>query len=223
MTPTIAGLVLAAGAGNRLGTPKAALPWAGRTLLDHAVTRLRDGGCDPVHAVIGAAADRIRTATTVPVHFVHNPHWPDGMGGSLRAGLRALPGTADAVVVILVDQPGITAEAVTRIRTALATGAPIARAGYRRDTGRPRPDTGPRPGRDTGLRPGHPVGFAQPLWTRLADAVHDDVGARDFLAAHPELITTIDCTDTGNPDDIDTPAQLAAALSRLTTGRGEGS
>ena len=114
MTPTIAGLVLAAGAGNRLGTPKAALPWAGRTLLDHAVTRLRDGGCDPVHAVIGAAADRIRTATTVPVHFVHNPHWPDGMGGSLRAGLRALPGTADAVVVILVDQPGLTAEAVAQ-------------------------------------------------------------------------------------------------------------
>ncbi|WP_053202404.1 nucleotidyltransferase family protein [Jiangella muralis] len=186
MPSDVAGLVLAAGSGSRYGGPKALVEYEGSRLVDRAVSLLRGGGCAPVVVVSGAVP------LTVPgAVVVHNPDWATGMGSSLRAGLRALSwAPTDAVVVALVDQPWVGVEAVTRLRTAWAAGdVPVAVATY------------------DGRR-GNPVLLARPVWPEVAALADGDVGARPFMQAHPDLVTLVDCTGTGSPADVDTPADL---------------
>jgi nicotine blue oxidoreductase len=181
---TVAGLLLAAGAGSRFGRPKALVPFRGRTLLEHGVALLAGGGCDPVYVVSGAAPLTCPGATVVD-----NPAWRSGMGSSLQAGIAALPGEADAAVVALVDQPLVGVEAVRRLIAAHRAGARLAVAGY---AGEPR----------------NPVLLSREYWPELLASVRGDRGARAFLRAHPELVTLVECGDTGSPADIDTPEDL---------------
>jgi CTP:molybdopterin cytidylyltransferase MocA len=190
-TAVVTGLVLAAGAGRRFGAPKALVPWRGGTLLDQAVSTLQDGGCAPVYAVVGASADDVAAATSTEFVSVRNDDWPSGMASSLRAGLAALPTDAGAVVIMLVDQPGISAVAVTRVREAHARGAPVAIATY-------------------GGRRAHPVLIDRAFWSDVAATAAGDAGAKDFLSRRPELIVEVDCTDAGTPFDIDTPEDRMA-------------
>lgn len=180
----IAGLLLAAGQGSRLGRPKALVEIDGRRLVDRAVEVLRTGGLAPVVVVSGAAPIDIPGVTVA-----HNPDWPTGMGSSLRTGLAALPPDADAVVVTLVDQPGIGPEAVRRLVTAYEAGAEVAVATY-------------------GGAPRNPVLLARAHWSAAAASATGDRGARAFLRTHPGLVTPVECADVASPDDIDTPADL---------------
>jgi nicotine blue oxidoreductase len=195
----IAGLVLAAGGGRRFGKPKALAEWAGRTLLDHAVETLRHGGCDPVYAVIGAAAHQLPAATSTAFVPVINYQWSNGMGSSLRAGLTALPAATPAVVVMLVDQPAVRPEAISRVRAAHAAGSRVAIATY-------------------GGERAHPVLFDRSTWSELTEAAVGDVGARSFLAAHPDLIVEVDCTGAGHARDIDTVDDWVAMTSSMRGG-----
>ena len=87
--PKVAGVLLAAGAGRRLGRPKALVEVGGARLVDHGARVLAGGGADPVVVVTGAAP------VTLPgVITAVNPDWPSGMGSSLAAGLRAVPPAA---------------------------------------------------------------------------------------------------------------------------------
>ncbi|MFI9719841.1 NTP transferase domain-containing protein [Streptomyces sp. NPDC052396] len=187
----VAGLVLAAGGGRRLGgRPKALLPHRGRTLLDHAAEALRAAGCTPVHAVLGAAADKVRAGLSGVVPVV-NPDWGQGMGSSLRAGLNSLaPVEASAVAVLLVDQPRIGAPAVVRVLAAHRAGADLVAAAY------------------AGRR-GHPVLFARRHWPGITELATGDQGARAYLRAHAAELTLVECGDIAAPDDIDSPADLA--------------
>ena len=127
----VAGLVLAAGAGRRLGRPKALLEIGGERLVDRAVRILRQGGVETVVVVSGAAP-----LDGVDATVVNNPQWDSGMGSSLRVGLGALPTEVDAVVVALVDTPRIGPEAVHRVigsghgRAALAVATYDGRRGH---------------------------------------------------------------------------------------------
>ena len=85
MAARVAGILLAAGDGTRLGQPKATVQLGGATLAERGVRLLRDGGADPVLVVTGAVPVEIPGTTAV-----HNPDWLSGMGSSLAAGLRAL-------------------------------------------------------------------------------------------------------------------------------------
>lgn len=117
----VAGLLLAAGGGRRLGgRPKALLPHRGRPLVEHAIGVLRAGGCARVHVVLGARAEDVRDqASLAGCVLVDNPRWEEGMGSSLRAGLDSLADSgARAALVSLVDQPGIGREAVARVLAA---------------------------------------------------------------------------------------------------------
>ncbi len=190
--PVVAGVLLAAGGGRRLGgRPKALLEHRGRPLVEHAVRALRNGGCGPVHVVLGAAADEVRaladlSACTVTV----NPSWEEGMGSSLRAGLGALAGSdADAALVLLVDQPGIGAEAVARVRSAYRSRTALAAASY------------------DGER-GHPVLFGADRWEGVAEGAVGDQGARAYLRAHRDAITLVECSDVARAHDIDTTEDL---------------
>jgi CTP:molybdopterin cytidylyltransferase MocA len=180
----VAGLVLAAGGGRRLGGPKALVEVGGLSLAERGVRTLLDGGCATVHMVTGAAPVAIPGAVGVD-----NPHWAEGMGSSVRAGLAALPDTAGAAVVMPVDQPLITPEAVARLIAAFRAGAPLAAAVY---AGRRR----------------NPVLLSREHWTAVAEAAHGDVGARRFLDRHPDLVRLVECGDVADPADIDTPEDL---------------
>ncbi|MGH3273250.1 MAG: nucleotidyltransferase family protein, partial [Streptosporangiaceae bacterium] len=81
MEPRVAGILLAAGAGSRIGQPKALVDIDGQSLIGRGVTLLREGGAAPVIVVTGAAAVNLTGVVTV-----HNPDWRSGMGSSLAAG-----------------------------------------------------------------------------------------------------------------------------------------
>lgn len=184
----VAGLVLAAGAGRRYGGPKALVRYDGQLLVERAVEVLRTAGCAPIVVVLGAAADRVRAEASLgDATPIDNPDWSSGMGSSLRAGLAALTGTdAAAAVVQLVDTPGITPEAVRRL-VAIADHAVLAMAGY-------------------GQRRGHPVLLGRDHWHGIAQLAVGDVGARPYLASHPDSIHIVQCGDVADDADLDTPA-----------------
>ncbi|MEU5362077.1 nucleotidyltransferase family protein [Streptomyces sp. NPDC005925] len=190
--PQIAGLLLAAGGGRRLGgRPKALLEHRGRPLVEHAVGVLRAAGCARVHVVLGAAAGDVRARAELDgCVLVDNPEWEAGMGSSLRAGLASLTGTgARAALVSLVDQPGIGPEATARVRAAYRDGTSLASAAY------------------AGVR-GHPVLLGAAHWADIAASATGDRGARAYLAAHEGAITLVECGDVAEAFDIDTAADL---------------
>ena len=199
MRSAVAGVLLAAGEGSRFGRPKALVELDGQTLAERGVTLLRAGGTDPVLIVTGAAQVELR-----PEHqarTVYNREWRTGMGSSLRAALRALTELEagpeiGAVVVALADQPLVGTEAVGRLIAAYRSGAGVAVAAY-------------------GGKPRNPVLLAREHWPEVIATATGDQGARAFLRARPELVTLVECGDTGRPDDIDTPADLEhIAVSR---------
>ncbi len=102
----VAGVVLAAGAGRRMGRPKATLSWAGEPLVRRAARTALTAGLEPVVVVLGAEAAKARRALAgLPVQVVHNPRWAQGQGTSVAAGVAALPPTVGAAVFLLVDMP----------------------------------------------------------------------------------------------------------------------
>ena len=195
----VAGVLLAAGQGSRFGRPKALVELDGQTLAERGVGLLRAGGADPVLNVTGAA--QVELGAEAQVRTVYNAEWPTGMGSSLRAALRALAEPdvgpeVGAAVVALADQPLVGAAAVSRLIAAYRAGASVAVAGY---DGKPR----------------NPVLLAREHWPEVIAMATGDQGARAFLRARPDLVTLVECGDTGRPDDIDTPADLEhIAISR---------
>ncbi|MFF9095767.1 NTP transferase domain-containing protein [Streptomyces sp. NPDC014776] len=188
----VAGLLLAAGGGRRLGgRPKALLEHRGRPLVEHAVGVLRAAGCTRVHVVLGAAADAVRQRAGLEgCVLVDNPRWEEGMGSSLRAGLASLAGSgARAALVSLVDQPGIGPEAVARVLGAYEDERTLVSAAY------------------DGVR-GHPVLFGAAHWAGIAATATGDRGARAYLKEHADAVRLVECADVAQPYDIDTEADL---------------
>jgi len=188
----VAGVLLAAGQGSRFGRPKALVELDGQTLAERGVGLLRAGGADPVLIVTGAA--QVELGADARVRTVYNAEWPTGMGSSLRAALHALADPdvgpdVGAAVVALADQPLVGATAVRRLIAAYQAGATVAVAAY---DGKPR----------------NPVLLAREHWPEVIAMATGDQGARAFLRARPDLVTLVECGDTGRPDDIDTPADL---------------
>ncbi|BEL12244.1 nucleotidyltransferase family protein [Actinoplanes sichuanensis] len=181
---TVAGLVLAAGAGRRYGMPKALVPYQGRLLVQWAAATLHEAGCASVTVVLGAAADEVRAAAPDLPATVVNPDWATGMGSSLRAGLAALAGTgATAAVVLLVDMPGVSVEAVRRILAHAGPGA-LVTGGY-------------------GERRGHPVLLGRDHWAGVSASATGDRGARDYLRAN--AVRVVPVGDVADDFDIDVP------------------
>jgi CTP:molybdopterin cytidylyltransferase MocA len=194
-------LILAAGGGRRLGGPKALLRHGNATLVERAVAAARDGGCDPTVVVLGAKADAVQAQVDLSgVTVVVNRGWGSGMGSSLRAGLAALADTeVRAVVVLLVDMPGITGAAIRRV-AALPYGAALVCASY-------------------GGRRGHPMLLGRDHWPGIVTLAASDVGARPYLLAHKDEIQDIVCDDVAHDGDVDT-AQDAERFGVTVPGPG---
>lgn len=198
MEAVIQGLLLAAGAGSRMGRPKGLVrtpdgePW-----LTRSVGALLDGGCDRVTVVLGAAADEVvqlfraewPRSRASPVGFVVAYDWAEGLSASLRAGLAALASTeASAAVIHLVDLPDVTSEVV------------------RRFTGDARPDALLRATYHS--RPGHPVTVGRAHWAAIGRQITADRGAGAYLAAHGAVL--VECGDLATGADIDFEPRGAA-------------
>jgi molybdenum cofactor cytidylyltransferase len=179
-----AGLVLAAGEGRRFGGTKQLAPFRGRPLLEHALAAV--AGLSPRVVVLGHAADEIRAAVDLQgARPVTCDAWREGQAASLRCGLAALAGAAE-VLVILGDQPGITAAAVAAVAAA-GGDADAVRATY-------------------GGVPGHPVLLRRPLLAR-ADELRGDAGFRDLLER--ARVQAVEIGHLADPADIDTREELA--------------
>jgi CTP:molybdopterin cytidylyltransferase MocA len=157
---------------------------------------LADGGCRPVFVVVGSAAHTVSELVPEPAHPVLAVDWAEGLGASLRAGLAGLAaGLAGdvragavpvvAVLIGLVDTPGVSSAVVARLLPAAGPQV-LARATYRG-------------------RPGHPVLIGCEHWAGVAAAAHGDVGARGYLAGRDD-IRLIECADAGDGEDRDYPA-----------------
>jgi len=171
----VAGVLLAAGAGTRYGMPKV-LAEQGEWLR-LAVEALRNGGCDDVVVVLGAAVVDVPE----PARTVIATDWADGMSASVRSGLAAIVG-ADLAVLHTVDTPDVGADVVRRVLAAAGTSG-LARAAY------------------TG-RPGHPVVIATGFWKALVADLHGDEGARRFLSGRTDVVT-VECGDLASGEDVD--------------------
>lgn len=191
----VLGVVLAAGAGRRMGGPKALVGplAAGRlTPLQQVCQWVHDAGCQQVFAVIGAAADQVCAAVpAIPwLHLVEAVDWAEGMGASLRAGLRAAAGTScDLALITLVDLPDVRTGVHSRLLCEAAAGpGTLARASY-------------------AGTPGHPVLIGRDWWPEAGTVAVGDRGARALFAEHRHQL--VECGDLASGIDTDTPTGCA--------------
>lgn len=179
---TTAGVVLAAGAGRRMGRPKALVDgW-----LPHAIDTLAD--CERVIVVLGAQADAARALIANPdVQVVVAHDWDTGMGASLRAGLSAIPEVlpdATRCLLTLVDLPDVGVDVIGRVLAQPDTPDALARASY-------------------DAVPGHPVLMGRDHWAGAMAGATGDRGARDYLRGHQTVL--VECGDLATGRDVDRP------------------
>ena len=186
MADGVPGLLLAAGEGRRMGMPKALVrDDDGTSWLRRSLAAMRDGGCAEITVVLGAGAAEARLLLDGSVHAVIAGDWAEGMGASLRTGLRALgDADTDAVVVSLVDLPDVGAEVVRRLLDLATDPGVLARAAYDGE-------------------PGHPVLLGHDHWAGVLATARGDRGARDYLTEHEVLL--VECGDLATGRDRDEP------------------
>lgn len=190
----VAGVLLAAGAGRRMGRPKALVELGGEPLVRRGARALLDAGLAPVVVVLGADAATARALLPADprLEAVTAEGWAEGMGASLRTGLAALHRhpDVDAALVTLVDVPGIGAAALRRVADTATGRHGLARGAF-------------------DGRPGHPVLIGRAHWDAVVAGARGDEGARSFLRGRTD-IAPVEVGDVAEPDDLDTPEDVLA-------------
>jgi molybdenum cofactor cytidylyltransferase len=185
----ITGIVLAAGTSSRFGRTKQLLQLNGKPLVQHAVDAAAAGGLDEIVVVLGHDAERVGASLHLPPsgRTVLNRSYEAGQSTSLAAGLDAAGPESDAAVVLLADQPGITAEHLRALVDGFESGRPlVVRLRFRDGPG--------------------PALLSREVWDE-ARRLAGDTGAREIITAHPEWVKEI-VVDSDAPADVDRPADL---------------
>lgn len=179
------GVVLAAGRSSRLGTPKQLLAYRGRTLLDAALDVAKASALDQVVVALGGAADDVRdTVDLSGLTVVDNVHHAAGCSSSIVAALRAVDARADAIVLLLGDQPGVLPSTIDGLRDACAGArAPVGVCRY--DDGR-----------------GHPFWFDRSMFAAL-EGLHGDKAVWKLLESDRWPVTEFPVAGEV-PIDVDT-------------------
>ena len=186
MRKFISGLILGAGASERLGQPKQLLPFGGTTLLGWVIAQAqRAAGLDELVVVLGRAAEQIRQRIDFgAAKVVENPVFSEGCASSYRAGIGALDPQSEAIMILLGDQPGIKPGVMDQVAEKWRHGqSQIAICSYHG-------------------RKGHPMIFARPLFDQLL-GLHGDKAAWKLVDANPDLVQEIEF-DLPAPEDINT-------------------
>jgi molybdenum cofactor cytidylyltransferase len=186
MQKFISGLILAAGTSSRMGQPKQLLPFRGTILLDWVMAQAESASAlDEVIVVLGRAADEIRPQLrNTRAKVIINPVFTEGCSGSYKAGMATIDPRAEAVMVLLGDQPGVNSAVIDQVAQDWRTqGGRIALTAYRG-------------------RRGHPMVFAHELFDQLRQ-LSGDKAAWKILDAHPDWVRDV-AVDHAFPEDIDT-------------------
>jgi molybdenum cofactor cytidylyltransferase len=195
----IAAVVLAAGRSSRMGGPNKLLAEIrGRPLVRIVADAALASHARPVIVVTGHQRERVEAALAgLPVKLVHNPHFADGLGTSLKAGIGALPAETDGVIVCLGDMPQVNAALIDRLIGALD------------------PDKGALVVVPTidGKR-GNPVVWSRRFFPDLM-AVEGDIGARHLIGRYAEAVAELPVTGNAALIDVDTPEALEAVKAEL--------
>lgn len=180
----IAGIILAAGASSRMGSPKALLEYRGETFIQRLV-RVLAAVCDPLIVVLGYHSDALRPAISNAI-IVVNPAPERGQLSSLQTGLAALPPAADGFLFTPVDSPAVEASTVERLAAAFRRRDPAMQLVIPRYQG----------------KRGHPVFVTRAIANELS-ALPLTAQARDVIHAHLPDTLYIDVDDPGILTDID--------------------
>ena len=184
--PRVAGIVLAAGEGSRMGRTKQLLPFRGKTILECVVDSALASSLHRVVVVLGHRADLVSPFQAGRgVSLVVNPHYQRGQGSSLKAGMQALTEETEAVLFLLGDQPLITPAIIASILAAYAAS--------------PSPVVVPV---HAGRR-GNPVLFSRETFSRLA-ALSEECGARPLFEEYAARLLTVPVADAAIHFDVDT-------------------
>lgn len=183
-------LILAAGASTRMGQSKQMLVVDGKPLLVHSVRVALATGAD-VFVVLGANAEAHKAVLRdLPVHLIDHPQWKNGMGSSLKAGLKAIltaHPAATGVLIMLCDQPRVSSSHLRALLTQATRSekAIIASRYHQTD--------------------GVPALFKQPVFSSLL-VLSDEAGAAKFIRSHPDQVDVVDfpegIIDLDTPDDV---------------------
>ena len=195
---TVGAVVLAAGAGSRIGgRPKALLELGGVPLILRQLIELSGAGVDEVAVVLGHHADAIEAAVrSFPITLVRNPSPDDGQASSVRIGLRALSPKLDAVMVALADQPLINAQDISALIGAFKKRGDAAMVVPR-----------------VAGEPGNPVIFDASLRDEWL-AGETNAACRRWRETHPERVLWFDTDNSRYRVDIDTPEDLLRFTER---------
>jgi CTP:molybdopterin cytidylyltransferase MocA/xanthine/CO dehydrogenase XdhC/CoxF family maturation factor len=189
----IAGVVLAAGMSTRMGKNKLALPLHGKPLVRHAVEAALTAALDPVIVVIGHNAAVMRDALGgLPVHFVQNDAFAEGLSTSLRIGIKSVSPTCDGAMILLGDMPNVSPELIERIIAAFdpAQSCVICVATAKGERG-------------------HPVLWGRQIFGEMEE-LRGDTGARALMIRHADLVCDVEAGDDTPLADIDTPEAFEA-------------
>jgi molybdenum cofactor cytidylyltransferase len=191
MQSRVSAVVLAAGMSRRMGSPKQLLQVGGKTLLGNVLENLRGARLGEIILVLGASAREILEQNDATgLRVVLNDAFEGGMGTSLRAGLAAVDARAEAALIVLADQPFVTAATFDRLIEQYREHRPqIALPIYK------------------GFR-GNPVLLDRSVFAEVM-ALTGDVGCRAIFGSHTENILKVPVEDIGVLLDIDTSADLS--------------
>lgn len=191
--PRIAGLVLAAGRSSRMGAlNKLLIVVDGKPMVRHAVEAILSAGLSPVFVVTGHQGKEIQESLKdLPVKFLENINFIDGLSSSLKCGVQALPEDCDGVLVALGDMPRVSAADMGRLVNAFnpVEGRAIVVPTWH------------------GKR-GNPVLWGRRFFAEIKE-LGGDVGARHLIGAYPEAVAEVEMEGDGVLTDIDTPQALA--------------
>ncbi len=190
--PFVCGLVLGAGGSQRLGRPKQLLPYGDGTLLGHVVGVARACRFDQLVVAIGGAADDVRASVDLAgAEVVVHDAYGAGCSSSIAAALGVVDPRCDVLVLLLGDQPGVSAGTVSALLAGRGD-APLAVCRY--DDGR-----------------GHPIAFARGVFGALAD-LHGDKGVWRLLDQRAGDVAEVPVAGP-IPLDVDTPEDYEAVLA----------
>jgi molybdenum cofactor cytidylyltransferase len=198
-TNRVAAVVLAAGRSTRMGGPNKLLAdVGGRPMVRIAVEQALASKARPVIVVTGHQREAVEAALRdLPVKFVHNPEFEEGLSTSLKAGVAALPDNVDGAIICLGDMPQVDAALINRLIAVLD------------------PDRGALVVIPTidGKR-GNPVVWSRRFFPDLM-ALEGDVGARGLIGGYQEAVVEVPVTGKAAMTDVDTPDALATLRAEL--------